>query len=146
MSGQLEVLSQLLVGALSEPEAARALHIPLEELVRLRRAVAGESVQLVPVGVDFTNRQVHLIDLLGSTYVEPFFHETVERARRERTELLDMEVAFEAFTRAAEQHTRDPDGLLFHVGRCGSTLLANMLAASPDNLVLKAARLLAEAS
>jgi hypothetical protein len=37
------------------------------------------------------------------------------------------------------QTARRPDGFVFHVSRCGSTLLGNMLLASPRNLVLQEA-------
>ena len=137
MSGQLQVLTNLLVGSIGELEAARQLQVPVHEVQRLRCMVAGSELELMPVAVDFAARQVQLVDLRGASYDEPFLHDTVERARREHGEVLDLAVGFEAFVRAAAQHTQDPDGLIFHVGRCGSTLLANMLTASSEHLLLK---------
>ncbi|MGN6572171.1 MAG: sulfotransferase [Pseudolabrys sp.] len=66
----------------------------------------------------------------------PFFQDTVRsvqhlpfsRAFRYRMRLAD-------FIGAAETGP-DPDGLIFHMSRCGSTLVAQMLAALPDSLVL----------
>ena len=40
---------------------------------------------------------------------------------------------------AGDRPPRAPDGLVFHMSRCGSTLAARMLAASPANLVISEA-------
>lgn len=50
-----------------------------------------------------------------------------------RTALSDLE------TWAGALPAREPAGLIFHMSRCGSTLTAQMLAASPSNVVLSEA-------
>jgi hypothetical protein len=50
-----------------------------------------------------------------------------------RTPLSDLEAW------AAALPALEPAGLIFHMSRCGSTLAARMLAASPDNVVLSEA-------
>src|SRR5262249_10647978 len=90
-----------------------------------------------PVGVDVENGHVELLDLDGETYGEPFFHETVERRLRERHALRPVKLDFRDFLHAAGHYRKAPDAFLFHLGRCGSTLLANILAAPRDHLRLK---------
>jgi hypothetical protein len=71
-------------------------------------------------------------------FAEPFFDQTVRRllARpfnqvfRRRTDVGVME------DWAARRPGLQPDGLIFHMSRCGSTLVAQMLAARPDSMVL----------
>ena len=107
--------------------------IPTPRL-RRRRLPAG----MMPVAFDLAHHRVTLLDLCGADYREPFFHLTIERARRERPNLLSLELDQEAFLEAARlEPGRQPDGFIFHVGRCGSTLLANMLSAPDEHLVVK---------
>ncbi len=55
------------------------------------------------------------------------------RATRARTSL-------DTLVRGAEREaTLAPDGLIFHMSRCGSTLAAQMLAAAPDHIVMSEA-------
>lgn len=69
---------------------------------------------------------------------EPFYEDTVRRmasrpfslAFRTRTG-LDALIAG-----AAAEETLPPDGFIFHMSRCGSTLAAQVLAAVPDHVVV----------
>jgi hypothetical protein len=93
---------------------------------------------LLPVRFDWPGRRVELLDLAGAEYREPFFHETVARWRRDHPEARSIELDLPAFIAAVRvEPIRAPSGLIYHVGRCGSTLLANMLAVPRDHLVLK---------
>jgi transposase len=101
---------------------------------RRRRLPAG----VVPISFNIATRRVELIDLKGADFREPFFHQTVERWRRERRSKLHLELDLEVFLQAARTEPgRPPAGFVFHAGRCGSTLLANMLSAPPQYLVIK---------
>ena len=68
---------------------------------------------------------------------EPLFEDSVRRmvARplsrvyRTRTDLAAL------IAGAAREETLDPDGCVFHMSRCGSTLVAQMLAAVPHHIV-----------
>lgn len=69
----------------------------------------------------------------GGRFGEPFFEETLTRLRRAggaptTTPLSTLEV-----------EGAEPAALIFHVSRCGSTLLARMLGALPGHLVVSEA-------
>ncbi len=75
----------------------------------------------------------------GATrFTDPFFHQTVERVlARPASSLLRRHTGVEELVAAAAtQPGLRPDGLIFHSSRSGSTLLAQMLAASPRHRVL----------
>jgi hypothetical protein len=68
---------------------------------------------------------------------EPLFEDSVRRmglrplsrVYRTRTDLAAL------IAGAAREETLDPDGFVFHMSRCGSTLVAQMLAAVPHHVV-----------
>jgi hypothetical protein len=136
-ASQLEVITKLLIGALSEAEAAEILELSLPEIQRLISAVAGHNGSLVPISVNLDTQRFEFLDIKDTKYSEPFFGDTINRVRCENSQALNFEVNFEDFLCGAERYQRPPDGFLFHVGRCGSTLLANMLSSSGKHLVVK---------
>lgn len=79
---------------------------------------------------------------LGSRrFTDPFFDETLERGLRHPFPLLFRhQTSMEALV---ERHAARPGlpvrGLVFHMSRCGSTLLAQLLAALPRHIVLSEA-------
>jgi hypothetical protein len=78
------------------------------------------------------------LDLRGVTLAEPFFEQTIARARADgRAELL---TDFDALIRMenAVEHLR-PDGFIFHSSRCGSTLVSNACRALDGALVVSEA-------
>lgn len=83
------------------------------------------------------NPQVEWVRSDGERFTEPFFQETAMRLRRIR-----RQTGATGCPRSPVAGLRDfrgglpVAGLIFHVSRCGSTLLARMLAAVPRNLVL----------
>lgn len=74
---------------------------------------------------------------------EPFFEESLQRARRRpinrllrhRTPLADLAAG------GTDEVSDAPDGLIFHMSRCGSTLTAQMLAAMEGVVISEAAPL-----
>ncbi len=68
---------------------------------------------------------------------EPLFEDSVQRMAtrpfscsfRTRTSLAAL------IAGAAQEATLEPDGIVFHMSRCGSTLVAQMLAAVPHHIV-----------
>jgi len=72
----------------------------------------------------------------GERFTDPFFEQTVRRcvqrpfnlAFRSLTPLDDLD--------ANPPGALRPDGLIFHLSRCGSTLIAQALGALPEHLVL----------
>ena len=80
---------------------------------------------------------------LGSErFLHPFFDHTIERAQRlpfnelftHRTSMGDL-TAWHAASPGIP-----PTGFIFHMSRCGSTLVSRMLAALPENVVISEAR------
>ena len=74
-------------------------------------------------------------------FTEPFFAQTINSCVRHPADLL-----FRHQTQlddlgdiAARQPGVQPTGFIFHMSRCGSTLLTQMLAAAPANIVLSEA-------
>jgi hypothetical protein len=97
---------------------------------------------LLPIYFDFSSTiaSVKWMDFGLTRLTEPFFHQTVRRLRTgdppatERVTSLDglFEIA-EGFPSAV------PAGLIFHVSRCGSTLVANALRQDEHAIVLSEA-------
>jgi len=77
----------------------------------------------------------------GIRFADPFFDQTIERCLRHPCRLLfQQRTAMEAAGRFVTDHPGLPlAGLIFHMSRCGSTLMAQMLAQASGNLVLSEA-------
>ena len=72
----------------------------------------------------------------GAELGEPFFAASARRAiARPFNRLFRWQTPLADFVRGAEPPPA-PDGLIFHWSRCGSTLIAQMLAALPHSVVL----------
>lgn len=77
----------------------------------------------------------------GAALTEPFFEDSLRRARRRpfnrlvryRTPLMRL------CSGAPADSLRAPDGLIFHMSRCGSTLVAQMLAADARTVAISEA-------
>jgi hypothetical protein len=74
----------------------------------------------------------------GVAFREPFFSDTVQRCLQHPFRLLfHHETGMEDVGRFVADHPGlAPTGFIFHMSRCGSTLVAQMLAAVPEHLVL----------
>lgn len=96
-----------------------------------------------PVRVGWEERRpvVTWCHTAGVPFTESFFDETVEACLRNPFRLLfqrrtDM---VEVGRFVAEHPGLAPAGFIFHMSRCGSTLVSRMLAACPEHLVLSEA-------
>lgn len=136
-TSQLNVLIKVIIGALTEGEAVRSLGLPTCEFRRLMRTLVGCKASVVPIAIDLQARLVEFLDLEGATFREPFFSETIARARATKPEPLNFCVDFDDFACSAHRHNKTPDALVFHVGRCGSTLLTNMLTTTAECVAVK---------
>ncbi len=102
----------------------------------------------MPFGLAPSSAGAPLVDWfdVGSLrFDDPFFVETVYRARyrheddpqagpfRRQTPISDL------LDLAAAQPGINPSGFIFHLARCGSTLVSQMLAALPEHIVLSEA-------
>ncbi|QSQ25438.1 sulfotransferase family protein [Pyxidicoccus parkwayensis] len=74
-------------------------------------------------------------------FTDPFFEQTLERRFRHPFALLFRHQT--SMDELVQRHTERPGlpvrGLVFHMSRCGSTLLAQLLAALPRHIVLSEA-------
>ncbi len=79
---------------------------------------------------------------LGATrFVEPFFDETIGGQIRKPFNLLFRpQTSLEALEAWLDRHPPvPPTGFVFHMSRCGSTLVSQLLAASPRNIAISEA-------
>jgi hypothetical protein len=94
----------------------------------------------LPVGITCHTREpvVDWCRMGTRRFTEPFFDHTVQAAMQEPFNLLFRHQL--PLDSLIEWHERDPgpapDGFIFHMSRCGSTLVSQMLAALPGNIVL----------
>ncbi|WGM40222.1 hypothetical protein [Caulobacter sp. NIBR1757] len=81
----------------------------------------------------------HWVQTGGEAPTAPFYgSDLLAWGARPLNRFLDPRTPLEALAAVAEQPA--PDGLIFHMSRCGSTLVGNMLAAAPGTLVLSEPR------
>ena len=74
----------------------------------------------------------------GRRFTEPFFGDTIDQVNRDLAALLfrhqtSLDVARQWSRRSPGM---SPAGFIFHMSRCGSTLVSRMLGALPENRVL----------
>jgi len=84
---------------------------------------------------------VEWFDARNQRLVDPFFVQAFQRAEARGTRdagrpVRRMGPIDELVAEAADAPGLAPSGFVLHMSRCGSTLLSQMLAADPDNLVL----------
>jgi len=73
----------------------------------------------------------------GSDFRDPFFMSTVDRMVERERKRAFITTGLDAVLRHGARSKRVyPTGFIFHVGRCGSTLLSNMLKRDVHNFVL----------
>jgi hypothetical protein len=71
---------------------------------------------------------------------DPFFEESLTRAiRRPFALLFGIDTPLEALREAGGSEALTPSGLIFHMSRCGSTLVSQMAAAHPGVLTISEA-------
>lgn len=112
---------------------------PAEDFIRPTRVADAEELRgWLPVDALVSEGRPYIkwMDMRGVRLAEPFFHQTIERVRRERqgsAELvtdIDALLQFEKIAGGVR-----PTGFIFHASRCGSTLVSNACAAVRDTLV-----------
>lgn len=80
------------------------------------------------------------MDLRDVIFTEPFFQQTVDRARSEHPKPAERFTEFDALLRLEKSiDSVTPTGFIFHSSRCGSTLVANACRALDDSIVLSEA-------
>lgn len=80
------------------------------------------------------------MDMSGVSLTEPFFQQTVERARTDGNSRAELFTEFDVLVQLEKLlDSVPPSGFIFHSSRCGSTLLANACRAVADSIVLSEA-------
>jgi len=77
--------------------------------------------------------------LSDKLFAEPFFDQTISKCKslKENSQLYRPVSAVSALTDwAPDLTTLNPSAIIFHVSRCGSTLLSQLLAQNADNIAL----------
>jgi hypothetical protein len=78
------------------------------------------------------------MEMSGVSLAEPFFQQTVERARKENR--AERFTEFDVLLQLEKQlDSVAPTGFIFHSSRCGSTLVANACRAVSNSIVLSEA-------
>lgn len=97
----------------------------------------------IPVRVKFADRDPTVSWCFddGLAFDDPFFDESVHRCmRRPFNRAFMPQTPISALAEFADTHAgRPPDAFIFHMSRCGSTLLAQMFTQLPDTRVISEA-------
>ncbi|HTY35037.1 hypothetical protein [Mycobacterium sp.] len=91
-----------------------------------------------PIRLDFSGPApvVDWADLSAERFAEPFFDQTVARwASSPRARPL-VRTGLEALVALDSQPSLDPAGMIFHLSRCGSTLMSRLLGKLPGVVVV----------
>jgi hypothetical protein len=117
-----------LAGLAHENDAASSLGLNPSELRSLLGELGLAGTAMIPVAMD-DDLATYYADLGANAFDSPLFDDLVESHRAFGTNAFVFRLPADAVLAAATRPAgRGPDGLVFHVGRCGSTLLCNLLA------------------
>ena len=85
-------------------------------------------------------RLVSWTHFAGAPLFESFFEDSLRRAaRRPFNRLIRYLTPLDQLAASAPPGLREPNGLIYHLSRCGSTLAAQMLSALPDAQIVSEA-------
>lgn len=80
------------------------------------------------------------MDMSSVDIVEPFFQQTVERAKTDGNNRRELFTEFDVLLQLEKElDSVSPTGFIFHSSRCGSTLVANSCRAINNSIVLSEA-------
>jgi hypothetical protein len=80
------------------------------------------------------------MDMSGVSLTEPFFQQTVERAKADGNDRGELFTEFDVLLQLEQMlDSAAPTGFIFHSSRCGSTLIANACRAVSNAIVLSEA-------
>jgi hypothetical protein len=80
------------------------------------------------------------MDMSGVSLTEPFFQQTVERAKADGRERGKLFTEFDVLLKLEKSlDSVPPTGFIFHSSRCGSTLVANACRAISNSIVISEA-------
>lgn len=95
----------------------------------------------VPYRLDFNKHQLicHWLDTGRTRFTAPFFDHTISRIRTTDRNLMTFSPVSDIAALPEWANGLDavePAAIIFHVSRCGSTLVSQLLATSAENIVL----------
>ena len=138
-AGPGEVVALLLAGFLSEAEASASLGVDNDDLESLLGELGLLGAAMVPIEID-QGLATTFVDLGRSAFSAPLFDDVVDHHRRAgrppRTPRFRLSADL-VLGAAAGRPLSCPVGLILHVGRCGSTLLCDLLATVTGLVALK---------
>src|SRR5688572_23664018 len=80
------------------------------------------------------------MEMSGVSLAEPFFQQTIERAKANGQSRGELFTEFDALLQLEQSFDSvEPTGFIFHSSRCGSTLVANACRAITNSIVLSEA-------
>src|SRR5271154_4609429 len=91
-----------------------------------------------PVRLDFSGPApaVFWADLSAERFVEPFFDQTVARSMSGPRARPLVRTGLDALVALDSEPSLEPAGMIFHLSRCGSTLVSRLLRTVPGVVVL----------
>ena len=100
--------------------------------------VIKNGIGIIPVDIDLENKRLIWMNIGDYHFSESFFFVSIEKLLKIRIYSFasDLSVLDSDITIVDSIY---PSGFIFHIGRCGSTLLSKALARSHDNLVISEA-------
>ena len=120
-------------GAGPDPDRER---VPCPAARRLMELA--DLARWTPIRFDFSGSAptVDWADLRGERFVEPFFDDSVARwASGPRAAQL-VRTGLDALVALDDEPSLEPAGMIFHLSRCGSTLVSRLLSTLPGVVVL----------
>ena len=91
-----------------------------------------------PIRFDFSGPAptVDWADLSAERFDEPFFDQTVARWATSPGAQPLVRTGLDAFLALDSEPSLDPAGMIFHLSRCGSTLVSRLLGALPGVVIV----------
>ena len=132
-------IALLLAGFIDSAEACRRLGLHSGELAALLDEHGLSGAAMIPVGSD-DRLEVLYRDLGRKPFDRPLFDDVVgeQRASPPAEQGLRFSLSAGAILETpADMPPEIPAGMIFHVGRCGSNLLCNLLARVPGVVILR---------
>lgn len=120
------------------PDALELLgSLPQSRLPATEPVSAWPPPQWLPVHADCETGIVEWSHFGGARLIEPFFEDSSRQARLlPFNRLVKWRTGVSDFTAAPRNDGLTPSGFIFHMSRCGSTLVSQMLAAAPEHIVV----------
>lgn len=127
-----------LTGLAGGEETAAQLGIDAATLDAVLREWALTDSAMMPVGIG-DDLETLFLDLGGQSFDAPTFDDSVDRATAadESGRRIRFRLPAGAILAAGPPRAGTTPGFMLHVGRCGSTLLCNLLAAGGDRVALR---------